>query len=391
MLSFTPHKGACTGCSACMAACPVNCITMETDQEGFWYPVSSDACINCGKCERVCPYPKHEKTANHYEQKAYACLSKDYKIWKRSASGGAFSEICLSWGDDKTIVVGAAWDGLMVHHICIEGIQNIEPLCKSKYVASHPKNTFSEIKEYLKDGRKVIFCGTPCQVAGLKAYLGNEHNNLLTIDLICHGVGSPDVFRDAVRLIEEQYNISNVNYEFRSKRCCYEKDHITSVYNSEKKLYLENDQYMQLFLKQLCLRPSCGNNCVFRDSNRQGDLTIADFKGLEIIYPELKNSKRNYSTIVTNSSKGTFVVELLRRRAIIKEAALENVKQFNPLFYRHTWASTDRDVFFEEYARNPKQTIRKYTTDSTLNELTFKKRIKFMMPRIFINFLSKIR
>ena len=183
MLSFTKNKSECMGCSACMAACPVDCISMQIDEEGFWYPFSSDACIHCGRCERVCPILRTDKTAHHEAQRAFACLTKDDAIWRRSASGGAFSEICFAWGDEKTIVVGAAWDGLKVHHVCVEGVSNIAKLCKSKYVASYPENTFREIKNYLKEGRKVIYCGVPCQVAGLNSFLNHSYDNLLTIDL----------------------------------------------------------------------------------------------------------------------------------------------------------------------------------------------------------------
>ena len=368
------------GCSACMAACPMECITMHYDEEGFWYPLSSDACINCGKCERVCPIPKTDNTANHGEQKAFACLSKDDEIWRRSASGGAFSEICFAWGDSQTIVVGSAWDGLKVHHICVEGVENIQSLCKSKYVASYPENTFREIKDYLKQGRKVIFCGVPCQVAGLKSFLNHEYVNLLTIDLICHGVGSPYVFESAIHKMERQFGEKISSYEFRAKRSTYEQDYLCSIILCKSKIYIVNDPYIQLFLKQNCLRPSCGEHCKFRNKNRQGDLTIADFKGLSRVFPELLGSKRNYSTIVTNNIKGEEVIPLLKDKMIVLGCDIAELGKYNPLFERQTWFSNERDRFFAEYIKDPISALETWTVDASTFEPSLKRKVYNSLP-----------
>ncbi len=380
MLSFTKNKSECMGCSACMAACPVDCITMHYDEEGFWYPQSSDACINCGKCERVCPLPKTDNTANHGQQKAFACLTKDDKIWRRSASGGAFSEICLAWGDSKTIVVGAAWDDFKVHHVCVEGVQNIQSLCKSKYVASYPENTFREVKDYIKQGRKVIYCGVPCQVAGLKSFLNQDYENLLTIDLICHGAGSPNVFESAIHKMEKQFDDKISSYEFRSKRSTYEMDYLSSINLFKSKVYIVNDPYIQLFLKQNCLRPSCGEHCKFRNKNRQGDLTIADFKGLSKVFPELLGSKRNYSTIVTNNKKGEEIIPLLMDRMVVLRCDVAEIGKYNPLFERQTWFSKDRNQFFGDFISDKDSALDKWTTEAVVYQPTLKNKIFNILP-----------
>lgn len=391
MLSFTKDKSLCTGCAACMSACPVSCITMINDAEGFKYPISSDKCIECGLCQRICPIENEPSHTEIIQPIAFACASKDAKVWRRSASGGAFIEICRVYGDDKTIIVGAAWDGLDVKHICIEGIENIAPLCKSKYVASDTSNVLRPIKTHLAEGRKVIFCGTPCQVAGLKAYLGKEYENLLTIDLICHGVGSPAVFKEAVKATGAQLSIEIKEYQFRAKRKVYETDHLQLVReNKNKAIYLTQDQYIQLFLSQLCLRPSCGHNCQFRNMMRQGDITLADFKGMRTIFPDLAGSKRNYSTVVANTSKGNSVVELLRDTTDLRSITIEDVIKFNPLFAKQTWSSNDRDEFFSDFVNSPQSAILKWTKPANLYHPTFVRRIANIAPEWLVGFIYRM-
>ena len=363
MLSFNPEKIDCSGCAACYSACPKHCITMVKDEEGFDYPVltSPEACIGCNLCETVCPAIK---TVNRElsNQKAFATVSKDFNIWHRSASGGAFSEICRAWGDGNTLVVGAAWKGLYVHHIGVVGVENISPLCKSKYVSSHIEDTFREIKDYLAHG-KVIFCGTPCQVSGLRSFLRKDFENLLTIDLICHGVGSPSVFEACANAISKQENKPLKEYTFRAKRRAHEVDHLTllTFFDGSKK-YVCDDQYMQLFLKQTCLRPSCGKNCKYRGRNkRPGDFTIADFKGLTEIFPDLIGTKMNYSTIVANTEKASAVLDVLGNNMEIRPVQIEDVVRYNPLFDKHTWFSESRDAFFEDFIEDRNHAIMKWT------------------------------
>ena len=390
MLSFLSYKGDCTGCTACKAACPVHCITMETDDEGFWYPVSSEACIDCGLCEKICPSRNPGKTANKRAQSAYACLTKDDTIWRRSASGGAFTELCLAWGDDKTIVVGAAWEGFNVHHVCIEGVNNISTLCKSKYVASNPENTFSEIRNYLKNGRKVIFCGVPCQVAGLKSFLSKDYENLLTIDLICHGVGSPFVFKSSIHVLEKHFGISIEDYEFRAKREQLEEDYLSSIGTGTERKYILEDPYLQLFLKQKCLRPSCGKNCKYRTHNRQGDLTIADFKGLTEVFPGLLGTKRNYSSIITNTSKGDTIIPKLHKRMEVLSCDISYIGKYNPLFERQTYYAEDRDLFFEEYKKYKEEAIIKWTKPASILAKSFKRRIFDYLPVFMRKFIIQV-
>lgn len=390
MLSFNPEKKNCSGCAACYSVCPKQCISMERDEEGFDYPqlTSPETCINCGLCEKVCPV--NVTFPVKVEQKAFCAVTKDYSIWHRSASGGAFSEICRAWGDDKTLVVGAAWDGLYVHHVGIVGVENIKPLCNSKYVSSHIEDTFREIREYLKTG-KVIFCGTPCQVSGLRSFLRKDYDNLLTIDLICHGVGSPSVFEACARAISKQAGMPLKSYAFRAKRKVHETDYLTFLTFDNKSEYVTQDPYIQLFLKQTCLRPSCGENCKYRGRNkRPGDFTIADFKGLTKVFPDLLGTKKNYSTIVANSEKALSVIPQLERQMEMRQVSIEDVVEYNPLFDRHTWFSEDRDKFFAEFVKDEDGTIKRWTEAYVNANQSLKGKIFCILPELLRKYYLNI-
>lgn len=396
MLYFTNEKKDCTGCSACYNSCPVKCITMQQDEEGFLYPVASKDCIHCGKCKSVCPIQNADNNQNlaSLPPKAYCALTKDKKVWKRSSSGGAFTEICKAFGDKNTIVCGAAWDGLTVHHICIEGVENIAPLCKSKYIASSLENVFEEINSFLQQNKRVVFCGTPCQVHGLKIFLGDKlssKDNILFIDLICHGTGSPGVFEECIKQLGKQLGMDISQYEFRAKRNVWETDYLAKASDEHngKSKYVINDQYIQLFLNQNCLRPSCGQNCQYRCEQRQGDITIADFKGLKNVFSSLSGTKRNYSSVIVNTAKGEQVMTRIKDRMKVIECSVDDIKKYNPLFYRQTWFSKDRDNFFEDFKLNRCHAIKKWTSCATIYKRSIKKRVYDFLPVFVRKFVVK--
>ena len=390
-MSIVEKKENCTGCGACAVACPVNCIKMQEDEEGFVYPVISDECIKCNKCEKVCHVinPNEIKKQTHI---VYAATTYNHAIWKRSASGGAFSEICFAYGDKDTLICGAAWDGYDVKHISVTGVKNIGPLCKSKYVFSSTENTYKEVENHLKNGGKAIYCGTPCQISGLRSYLGKEYDNLLLIDLICHGVGSPSVFKTSINNIGKQFGKKVSSYEFRSKRNVFETDHLSKISfdDGTDDIYLTKDQYIQLFLKQNCLRPSCGENCRFRNEQRQGDITIADFKGLGEVFPELAYEKKNFSTIVFNTDKGLALTDKLDKTMKLLRCSVEDLIKYNPLFARHTWSSKDRDAFFEDFVTDNDNAVKKWTSPAFLHRVSIQRRLYDVLPTCVRRIMFKI-
>lgn len=388
MLPFNSDKSNCTGCAACYSVCPTRCISMKPDDEGFLYPDVNDNCINCRLCEKVCPtfLPKQE---NKIQQKALAAVTKDMNIWRRSASGGAFSEICRLWAKENTLIVGAAWNGLNVHHIGVTGYDNITPLCKSKYVSSAIEDTFIEIKNTLKTGRTVIFSGCPCQVAGLKVFLGKDYDNLLTIDLICHGQGSPTVFEACIRNMSNFLREDILSYQFRAKRKRYEDDYISCVKTNKHSYYITKDPYMQLFFSQNVLRPSCGENCKYRDVRRPGDLTIADLKGLTQMFPDLIYPRKNWSTIICNTKKGEKCFEKLSATMETRPITIDNVIKYNPLFAQQTWFSKDRNSFFTDFIADEKTAISKWTVPLTIYKPSLKKVVLSVIPVGIIKFIYR--
>lgn len=378
------------GCAACYSACPVKCIVMQPDEEGFLYPESSDACIECKLCEKVCPMNK-EKSTSSYHKKAFAAITKDKSIWKRSTSGGAFSEIVRNYADNETLIAGAAWDGFKVHHISVIGFDNIAPLCKSKYISSAIEDTFIEIRNHLRNGKKAIFCGCPCQVDGLKHFLMNDYENLLTIDLICHGQGSPLVFQECMKTLGQELGENVSSYEFRTKRWIIEDEYMSKVVTGKKSHYLVKDYYQQLFLSQDILRPACGDNCRYRNQNRPGDITIADCRGLTQIFPDLIGHKQNYSTVVVNTPKGGNAVSVLTRTMNLREYSIDDVVKYNPLFDHQTLASKNREQFFYDFFKEPQAAIRKSTVPFIRKRVTCTTIVRIILPSFILRLLYKIR
>lgn len=361
MLKFNTDINNCSGCNACASVCPRSCISMKPDELGFLYPYVSSECIDCGLCEKACPWVKDDISVSGFTQKVYAMCTNDRDIWHESTSGGAFTEICKKWADVETFIYGASWDGLKVRHIGIKGIGGISKLRKSKYVASYIGNTYKEIKEKLKNGHKVIFCGTPCQVDGLNHFLGNKPNNLLTIDLVCHGQGSPVIFQDFINYMESVLGEEIIRYEFRTKGYLRPMSYASLITTNVGKHYFSLDPYNQLFLSQNSIRPVCVSNCRYRSVKRCSDITLADCKGFESIFKEKASSPQNFSTIVCNTEVGLDIVSKFDNNVLLMEYNIEDVIKYNPYFSTNVVKENKRTEFVADYEANGQAAIKKWT------------------------------
>jgi|LSQX01.2.fsa_nt_gb coenzyme F420-reducing hydrogenase beta subunit len=355
MLYFTKEKYDCTGCGACKAVCPVDCITLIYDEEGFLYPISDARCIDCGKCERVCPMINKNFVfvKEDFQQYSIVGRHKSDHIWKKSASGGAFTAICELYHEDDGAIFGVRFNGTNVVHDYVRNIEDIGVFRKSKYVQSDMGNSYHELKKLLDNNKKVIFSGTPCQVAGIKNYLGKNYDNLLCIDLICHGVGSPGVFRKYIEYLEKRYGSKIKSFTFRHKKIKMGRmlQYVIVVeFENGKIIENENDIYNTAFIQALILRPSC-EKCRFANIHRVGDLTIGDFKKKHELLPEAKGLD-NFSTIIVNSKKGEEVASQLEENMVIYSVEISDIIKTNPPLRQASRLNENRELLFQDLLKD---------------------------------------
>ena len=283
------NKSQCCGCAACVQRCPRLCISLKEDKEGFLYPVvDKENCIDCGLCEKVCP--ELNVAQERVPLNVYAVKHKDEEIRMKSSSGGVFTLLAEQIIDEGGVVFGARFDEYWeVMHDYTETKDGLAAFRGSKYVQSKIGNTYQQAEVFLKQGRKVMFTGTPCQIAGLKRFLRKEYRNLLAVDLVCHGVPSPRVWRMYLKEISRGENITEVN--FRSKDVGWKKYKV--VVNGKDNLINEpfyENAFMQAFLRNFILRPSC-YQCLAKSGKSGADVTIGDFWGIENVLPEFDDDK----------------------------------------------------------------------------------------------------
>lgn len=343
----------CSGCYACVSACPQSCIKMKIDNEGFWYPeVLSDSCIDCGVCERVCP-TKH-KQAQIREPAAFAILNKDENVRSRSSSGGVFTVLAEHIIESGGVVFGAGFDeGFNVVHSFAEQKSDIRQFRGSKYVQSRIGQSYIKARQFLKSGRPVLFSGTPCQIAGLKSYLGHEYDNLFTVDLICHGVPSPKAWNKYLKHNEQRAGAPVADVNFRSKQQGWKKFEMALSFGN-KMVYnktLDKDEYLRAFLQNVTLRPSC-YECNFKTLGRASDLTLADFWGVDTVMPELADDK-GVSLVFVHSDKGKNLLDSISDKIVWQQADLKKAIAFNSAAVKPVEKHSARDLFFKDLDNMP--------------------------------------
>lgn len=319
-------KEQCTGCGVCSEVCPKNCISMEYDVEGFLYPtIDETKCIDCKKCISVCHY---QKKADHPWMSdnpiCYASYGKDVSRLKEASSGGVFELLANRIIDTGGIVYGAYLDQeLVVRHGRATSSEGIKKFRKSKYLQSNMTGIFCFIKKDLDNQKEVLFSGTPCQVAALYSFLGKKYNNLITVDIVCHGVPSEYVFRRYICWVEEKYQKKVKDVCWRDKESGWRPNHISIVFDDRSVVSMtSNENPMQWgFLNDLYLRPSC-YNCKYARIPRIGDITLGDFWGYE---GELlvNNDNKGISMVVLSSKKGKELYDQISNRVIDEKSELQ--------------------------------------------------------------------
>lgn len=364
-------KKNCCGCSACLQKCPKKCISMLCDNEGFLYPVVDKAvCIDCGMCEKVCPF------LNPYEKrsplKTIAAINKDEKIRMQSSSGGVFTKIAEQIINQGGVVFGARFDeNWQVVLDYTETVEGLESFRGSKYVQAVVGDTFIKCEQFLKAGRKVLYTGTPCQVSGLKHYLRKDYENLFVVDFVCHGVPSPMVWNNYLHEVVNDYK-KHAHKESGRKKCgLYSLNStpvITGVNFREKGMGWKNfrmvlnftkstsdgkeafdlssihdeNPYMKSFLKDFCLRPSC-HDCKVKGCSSDSDMTIGDFWGIDNLMPEIDDDK-GVSVVLMHNLKLSHYLK--SSDLVIRESTYDDVCKVNTAIIQSSLPNAQRTIFF---------------------------------------------
>ena len=345
------NKKGCCGCTACMHVCPVKCIAMHEDEEGFLYPaIEKEKCIHCHKCEKVCPIRNTDNLNRKTE--TFVGYNRNEEIRKQSSSGGVFSVIAEWILEQDGVVFGAAFDeNFEVHHIAVESKDELAKLRGSIYVQSRLENVYPEVKQYLEMDHKVLFTGTACQIAGLKKYLDKEYENLYTVDVLCHGVPSPKIWRMYLEEMKRQYNALIEKVEFRNKETGW-KNYSMNIEFSNKQYFCVryfNDKYMRMFLENIDLRPSC-YSCHFKGFPRISDMTIGDSWGIEKYMPDMDDDKGT-SIIFLHSLKGKRIFDLIKKNLIVREVRLDEVLSSTADSRKSVEMNPNRKKFWEGVKR----------------------------------------
>lgn len=371
MIKIT-EKSECCGCNACVQRCPKQCISMKEDEQGFLYPfVDTTSCIDCGLCEKVCPILNPFDTKEPLQVLAAKNKNEDQRL--KSSSGGTFILLAEHIIKQGGVVFGARFDtNWEVEHCYAETIEELESLMRSKYVQSKIGNTYKEAEQFLKNGRKVMFVGTSCQIAGLKRFLRKEYDNLLAVDFICHGVPSPGIWRKYLEEIKSSRSeaagkntvlslslksvpvITGIN--FREKQqggygwkkfgfVVQAKSPSKGDKNSVLLSSIFNENiFMKGFLANLYLRPSC-YKCKAKNGAANSDITIADYWGIQKSHPEFDDDK-GVSVIFIHSDKGKSILYKLSPsvdyiETSFAEATCSNQSYLHgvniPAKYSHFW------------------------------------------------------
>ena len=369
-------KYECSGCEACVNACLKNCITMKQDSEGFFYPeINRDSCIQCGHCLSICPFKKTLDAAQPLE--CYAAINRNEEIRLKSSSGGIFSVLAKKILDQQGVVFGSAFseDFKQVEIVAVNHPDRLDQLYSSKYLQSQVRFSYKAVKTALHEEKVVLFSGTPCQVSGLKSYLGKEYANLYCMDIICHGVPSPALWKKYADYIESKHGGEITGINFRSKEQTWMnfgmKERI-----GEKEFFSSKSKnpYMWMFLRNYCLRPSC-YHCKIR-GHSSADITVGDFWGIQAVYPDMEDGK-GVSAVMIRTEKGCALFNQVKDAIIYYSCQYEDIVRNNSAEVHSVQWPKERDKFFKdmnnlEFGRLEK----KYTKGG------FEKRIIHMVKKL---------
>lgn len=392
MIKLYVNQKDCCGCAACMNICPKEAITMKPDSDGYIFPViNNELCIECGLCKKVCAFQNVPVTDNE-SRATYVAINKNKDVLSVSASGGILGALASLIFEKKGVVFGCAYnDNMETEHICVDNLNGMKMIQGSKYVQSNINTTYTGAKKYLKDGRWVLFTGTPCQIAGLKSYLGKDYDNLITADIICHGVPSVDFFKGYIKYLEEKLKGKVINFKFRDKskgwglmgKIVYEKNGKVL----DKLILPINSYYYNYFLKGDIYRENC-YECKYACGSREGDFTMGDYWGIEKAHPEIE-TKNGVSVLLVNSKKGMTLIDNLTKYLDLTKSTFEQAREQNDQLNRPTTKSDRREVILKTWREGGYQAVADEYYKS--NKKKFMMVIaKMLIPQSIKRFIKKI-
>lgn len=384
-------KEKCCGCGAC-ESCPIQAIKLEEDIYGFRYPsVEEKKCVDCGMCLNVCPSLNQSDSCKG--QTAYAARSCDKEVLKTSASGG-LSYVIGKWMIEKGgVVCGAAWqEDLSVKHIIVDNVKDLNKLQGSKYVQSQCDGIYKQIAELLKNDCPVLFTGTPCQVAAVKAYVGKKAEHLYTIDLICHGVPNQKMFREYLNIVGKKHSGQVASFSFRNKEKGWGTIGKVDI-KTEKKMfslpiYKTEQSYYYYYLQGFLSRLSC-YQCNFANRNRVGDITLGDYWGIGNIHPEFGNTSQGISLMICNTEKGHDIVNQLENIELVK-TDLDMACKYNGQLVLPQTYDEKREGLMQLYADGGYESIEE-RFNSNIGIRKYTDRVKSYLPQIVIRELKRMK
>lgn len=395
-------KKDCCGCGSCMNTCKMNAIQMTDDEYGFSYPViDKDKCIGCGKCIKACAYQKENEKS--LPLLTYAAAAKDEETLKASASGGIFASLAKSVLNADGVVYGCSMENsnnkLIPRHIRVNDIKDLHKLQGSKYVQSIMGNCYSLIKKDLQDGKTVLFSGTPCQVDAVNAYLENkEYPNLITIDIICHGVPGIKMFQDYIHELEKKVNGKISNISFRDKTNGWglrgSIDYINSDGKHLKKMIPVNTAaYYKLFLKSEIYRENC-YSCKYASNQRISDITIGDYWGIEQQHPEYLvsnggdiNTEKGVSCLIINTANGEKFISDFGTDLLILPSDFEKAAQNNAQLNSPSQCGKNRELILNIYKDGGYSAVEQWY----FKQLGFKKYVYMIWNALPVKLQKKLK
>lgn len=361
----------CCGCTACVNICPVKAMDMKRDSEGFLYPhIDTDKCIHCGKCEQVCMYKVSQEHTEYI--KTYAAYIKDQDIRIQSTSGGIYYVLAEYILERGGVVISCAFDeNYRNRHICFSEMKDLKKAMGTRYVQSDKGDVFKKGKDYLENGKYVLFSGTPCETEGFRRYLGKSYDNLLLQDIVCHSTPSPLVFEKYKEyLTQRKKAIREIN--FRDKKNGWDNSFVSIRFDDATE-YISpkyQDSFMQLFIKNISVRPSCFN-CKVRNIKRNSDFTLGDFWGINECIQKTdmhKNEIRDgISLIMVHTIKGEKILQEVSSKLQLYPTNIKDTIKYNPSAVS-VRKNFKRDIFFRKLNENGFQSAAEAALKETIME-----------------------